>query len=83
MKDYEKKEREKFLNTYGYVARPGLDLDDGDPDKRSVGHKGLPVGYISYEDMAYLWECMPKHIKYGSYGADAKIRDKVKRILRK
>jgi len=64
MKDYEKK--------YGYVARPGLDLDDGDPDKRTPSlreqgfysaqdvcdnagrAKGLPVGYISYEDMAYL-----------------------------
>lgn len=119
------RDREKFLNTYGYVARPGIDLDDGDPDKQTpslreqgfysaqdvydhtqrekgptvedvknlyeFGRKdveatddhGLPVGYISYEDMAYLWECMPRYIKYGSYVADDKIRKRVKRILRK
>lgn len=126
------KDREKFLNTYGYVARPGLDLDEEKsytvgqhpfpwhrimeegikkltadkqtPSLREQGfysaqdvcdnagrEKGLPVGYISYEDMDYLWKHMPNWVKQETplypknWGppADQKIRKEIKRILRR
>jgi hypothetical protein len=151
------RDREKFLNTYGYVARPGIDpdvdckssydrvlefeikniiqrnleglpedyhsptvadvknLDDckflwhmvmeegikkivadkQTPSLREQGFynaqdvcdagqvKGLPVGYISHEDMDYLWECMPAWIKKETplTGAEKIRNKKVKRIL--
>ena len=100
MKAYEKQHHEEIAKLkrayddkkYGYVARPGIDLDDGDPDKR-----GLPVSYISPEDAKYLWGCMPGWIKDGpgdkdmkvfctwygtlSYEGDLKVHNEVKRIL--
>lgn len=114
-----KKEREKFLNTYGYVARPGLDLEpkslreqgfytaqdvyersqrEKGPTVKDVKDYGLPVGYISYEDMEYLWECMPEWIRIapgggkstsplfygtGTWEGDLEAHNRIRRILRR
>ena len=112
--DQYKKDREDFLNTYGYVARPGIDPKSlreqgfytaqdvynytNQPTVKDVKDIGLPVGYISYEDMDYLWEHMPDWIKIapgggkktsplfygtGTWEGDLKVHNEVRRILRR